>query len=226
MENKNTERRNILEVVFILDASGSMHALTDDTIGGFNSLLAEQKAKAADGNVLVSTVTFNDSSRVVHDRLAVADVPELTGKDYQASGCTALLDAMGDAIRHTDTIHKYARPEDVPLHTLFFITTDGMENASRRYSSDEIKAMVKAHQEKGWEFVFVAANIDAVETAARYGIREDRAVEYLNDKTGNAVKFKAMNRFFGAMACREAPCEAELSASIEEIRRDVKARKR
>ena len=213
------EKRPVLEAVFILDASGSMHSLTEDTIGGFNALLAEQKQKAEGGRVLVTTVTFNANSRTIHDRIDVNSVPELTEADYRAYGSTALLDAMGDTIRHIETIHKYARPEDLPQKTLFMITTDGLENASRKYGSDEIKKMVKEKQkEDGWEFIFVAANIDAVETGARYGIDEKYVAPYLNDSRGNRKKFAAMSYAMDSFMTGGKVCEdwaAELKADVD-----------
>ena len=212
-------KNNITEVVFILDASGSMYELTDDTIGGFNSMLAEQRRK--DSKVLISTVTFNDSSRVVHDRVDIREVKDLTRDDYVAGGCTALIDAMGDAIRHISTIHKYIRPEDVPASTLFIITTDGMENASHRYSSAEVKRMVEQKKEQGWEFIFMGANIDAVETAKCYGISADMAATYVSDRAGTRTNFKAARKamMMAASGCRVT---AEWKEDIEE---DVKRRK-
>ncbi len=184
---------NITELVFILDASGSMHELTADTIGGFNALI--DKHRGDEGTVYVSTIVFNTESTVVHVRVPIADVKPLDRETYSCGGCTALIDAMGGAIHHIGNIHKYARKEDVPRKTLFMITTDGMENASRRYTAEEVKKMVRHEEEKyGWEFVFLGANIDAVETARRYGIREDRSVDYVNDSAGNAMKFATMER--------------------------------
>ena len=184
-------KKGLTELVFILDMSGSMAGLTDDTIGGFNSILKEQASK--DGDVLVTTYLFNNDSRMIHDRLPITRVPQMTERDYCASGCTALLDAMGDAIRHIAGIHRYARAEDVPDHTMFVITTDGMENASHRYTATQVKSMVEHEQEKyGWEFLFLAANIDAVETAARIGVSPDRAVNYMSDTIGTQVMYEAV----------------------------------
>jgi len=183
--------KNLTEVVFILDRSGSMAGLESDTIGGFNSMLAKQKKE--DGQAFVSTVLFDNESKVIHDRLPIADVPKMTDKDYCVGGCTALLDAVGGAIKHIGNIHKYARPEDVPEHTIFIITTDGMENASRMYDSDTVKKMIEQRKEKnGWEFLFLGANIDAVETARRIGIDESRAAQFHNDSRGSAVNYEAM----------------------------------
>lgn len=172
----------ITELVFILDRSGSMFGLEADTIGGFNAMLEKQKAGGSP--VLISTVLFNDKSEVIHDRRNIADTPHLTEKDYEVSGCTALLDAVGDAVKHIRTVHRYLRPEDVPARTLFVITTDGMENASSRFSGDEVRKLIESQKEKGWEFLFLGANIDAVETARSFGISEDNAVDYMNDSKG------------------------------------------
>ena len=155
-------KKNLTEIVFILDRSGSMSGLEADTIGGFNSMIAKQKKQ--DGEALVSTVLFDNVSEVIHDRVNIRDIQPMTDRDYTVRGCTALLDAIGGAIHHIGNIHKYARLEDVPEHTLFIITTDGMENASRFYSSDRVKQMIERQKAKyGWEFLFLGANIDAVE---------------------------------------------------------------
>ena len=180
-------KQNLTEVVFILDRSGSMSGLTSDTIGGYNSFL--EKQKEADGECLVSTVLFNQDSKVVHDRVPLNEIEPMTKKDYFASGCTALIDAMGGAIHHIRNVHKYIREEDVPEHTIFVIITDGLENASKRYTSDDVKQMVKQQEEKGWEFLFLGANIDAVETAAEYGIRKDRATDFICDEKGVMMNF-------------------------------------
>ena len=187
----------LTELVFILDRSGSMHGLEADTVGGFNSMLEKQKAE--EGEVLVSTVLFDHESQVLHDRLPLGKVPAMTEKDYRVGGSTALIDAIGGAIRHIRNIHKYARPQDVPAHTLFIITTDGMENSSHRYSSDQVKQMIRQQEEKGWEFLFIGANIDAVETAAHIGIRRDRAVNYHADKEGTRVLYDSLSAPISAM---------------------------
>lgn len=185
-------KKDLTELVFILDMSGSMAHLTDDTIGGFNSVLKEHAGK--DGEVLVTTYLFNNDSRMLHDRLPVGEVPPMTEKDYRAGGCTALIDALGDAIRHIVGIHRYARAEDIPEHTVFVITTDGMENASHKYSAEQVRKMVSHEQEKyGWEFIFLAANIDAVETAGHYGIRPERAVNYMHDAVGTSNVYEAVS---------------------------------
>ena len=182
-------KKGLIELVAILDMSGSMAHLTDDTIGGYNSMLKQQQK--ADSQVLVTTYVFNNNYRVIHDRVPIDQIPLLTEKDYCPSGCTALMDAMGDAIKHIAGIHHYAREEDIPEHTIFFITTDGMENASRRYSSDEIKRMVQHEEEKyGWDFIYLASNIDAVETAGRYGIKREKSIDFVPDGAGIEEAFE------------------------------------
>lgn len=189
-------KNNITELVFILDRSGSMSGLESDTIGGFNSMIEKQKKQ--DGECYVSTVLFDNVSEVLHDRVRLSEIKPMTENDYTVRGCTALIDAIGGAIHHIGNVHKYARPEDVPEHTMFIITTDGMENASRRYSSEKVKAMIERQKEKyGWEFLFIGANIDAVETAARYGIDEDRAVNYRADKKGTHILYESVSQVVG-----------------------------
>ena len=181
---------NITELVFILDRSGSMGGLESDTIGGFNALLNKQKKQ--DGVAYVSTILFDHESFVLHDRLPIDKVEPLTDKDYTVRGCTALLDALGDAIHHIGNIHKYARPEDVPAQTMFVIITDGMENASRHFDYPHVKRLIEAHEEQGWEFIFLGANIDAAAEASRIGIRADHATQYMSDDIGTAVAYEAM----------------------------------
>lgn len=179
---------NITELVFILDRSGSIGGLESDTIGGFNSLIEKQKKQ--DGKCYVSTVLFDNYSEVIHDRVELEYIKPMTDNDYYVRGCTALIDAIGGAIHHIKNIHKYARPEDVPEHTMFVIMTDGQENASHIYTSDRVKAMIEHENEKyGWEFLFIGANIDAVETASYFGIDEDRAVNYQADSQGTSVVY-------------------------------------
>ncbi len=184
-------KNNITEIVFILDRSGSMGGLESDTIGGFNSMIEKQKKQ--DGDCYVSTVLFNNESEVLYDRVKLVDIPKMTDRDYTVGGCTALIDAIGGAIHHIGNIHKYARAEDVPEHTMFIITTDGQENASHRYTSEQVKKMIE-HQKKkyGWEFLFIGANIDAVETAAQYGIGKDRAVNYNADGEGTHILYETV----------------------------------
>lgn len=185
-------KKNLTEIVFILDRSGSMSGLEADTIGGFNSMIEKQKREA--GEALISTVLFDNLSEVIHDRVPIGRVEPMTDREYYVRGCTALLDAIGDAIHHIGNIHKYAREEDVPEHTLFVITTDGMENASRRYDSETVKKMIERQKAKyGWEFLFLGANIDAVETASRFGIGADRAVNYHSDHQGTQLNYEVLS---------------------------------
>ena len=183
-------KNGITEVVFILDKSGSMGGMENDTIKGYNSMLEEQKS--AEGSAYISTVLFSTSVTVLHDRVDVKEVEPLTRKDYRVGGGTALLDAIGEGIRHIAKVHKYIRPEDVPEHTIFVITTDGEENASRIYSSDDVKGLIKTCEAKGWEFLFLADNIDAVETAERIGIRQDRSASY-SVPCDTGAMFKSMS---------------------------------
>ena len=185
-------KKNLTEIVFILDRSGSMSGLEKDTVGGFNAMLRKQKAE--EGEAYVSTVLFDNVSEVLHDRVPIQELAPMTEKDYYVRGCTALLDAVGKAIHHIGNVHKYAREEDRPEKTVFVITTDGMENASREYSYDRIRQMIRRQKEKyGWEFLFLGANIDAAREAARFGIEADRAADYHADRKGTAVIYEAMN---------------------------------
>lgn len=180
------------EIIFILDRSGSMAGLEDDTIGGFNAMIKKQQS-APEEKTFVSTILFNDKSSVLHDRVPLAEVAPLTEEDYQVGGTTALLDAVGEAIKHIKNIHKYARAEDVPQKTLFIITTDGMENASHKFSYSDVKKLIEEQKNLGWEFVFLGANIDAAEVAEHIGISADRAVNYHSDKVGTRKAYKAMS---------------------------------
>ena len=213
-------KKDLTELVFILDASGSMAGLEKDTIGGFNGMIEKQKKEP--GEAFVSTVIFDTRTNVIHDRVPLSQVEPLTDRQYFVGGCTALLDAIGGAIHHIGSVHKYAREEDVPEHTLFVITTDGMENASRLYGADEVKRMIERQKEKyGWEFLFLGANIDAVETAARFGIGEDRAVNYVNDRAGQALNYTEVSRAVRTIrSC--APLTREWKENIEA---DYKARR-
>lgn len=186
-------KKNLTELVFILDRSGSMSGLESDTIGGFNAMIEKQKKQ--DGECVVSTVLFNNDSQVIHDRVPLDKIEPMTERDYYVSGGTALIDAIGGAIHHIGNVHKYARKEDVPENTIFIITTDGYENASYRYSSDKVKRMIEHEKEKyGWEFLFIGANIDAVETAKRYGINQDRAVNYHADAQGTDIVYATVSQ--------------------------------
>lgn len=187
-------KKNLTELVFIIDRSGSMSGFENDTIGGFNSMI--EKQKAGEGEVYVSTVLFDNHTSVLHDRVPIEKIKPMTGEDYYVGGCTALLDAIGGAIHHIGNVHKYAREEDVPENTIFVITTDGMENASHLYHSAKVKEMIKRKTEKyGWEFIFVAANIDAVETADSIGIRRERAANYRQSREGYTECYEAMSAF-------------------------------
>ena len=202
------------ELVFILDRSGSMAGLEADTIGGFNAMIEKQKKEP--GEAFVSTVLFDDQAEVLHDRVKVSEVQAITEKEYYVRGCTALLDAVGGAIHHIGNIHKYARPEDVPERTLFVITTDGMENASHRYSVRRVKEMIQHQKEKyGWEFLFLGANIDAVETASHLGITPDRAVNYHCDNQGTRLNYEVVGQAVAAVRCN-APLDEHWKDAIEE----------
>ena len=214
-------KKNLTEIVFILDRSGSMSGLEADTIGGFNSMI--EKQKNAEGEALISTVLFDNTSEVIHDRVSVQSIKPMTRDDYTVRGCTALLDAIGGAIHHIGNVHKYARAEDVPEHTLFVIATDGMENASHRYSSEKVKKMIERQKEKyGWEFLFLGANIDAVETARHFGISEDRAVNYHSDSEGTQLNYEVLSEAICSVRC-SAPLDANWKKRIDE---DYESRKK
>ena len=214
-------KKNLTELVFILDRSGSMAGLEKDTIGGFNAMIEKQRGEP--GEARISTVLFDNETEVIHDRIPLDRVPALTEKEYFVRGCTALLDAVGGAIHHIGNVHKYAREEDRPEKTLFVITTDGMENASHFYTYDQVKAMIQRQQEKyGWEFLFLGANIDAAREAARFGIRADRAANYHADSVGTEVVYEAVN---------EAVCQVRRTAPMnnswrQRIDEDFKRRRK
>ncbi len=220
-QNKTTQTNNTTELVFILDRSGSMSGLESDTIGGFNAMIEKQKKQ--DGECFVSTFLFDSQIQLLHDRVQLPQIPKMTDKDYTVGGCTALLDTIGEAVKHIEKIHKYARKEDTPANTMFVITTDGMENASRHYSSDEIKKLISRQKEKyGWEFLFIGANIDAIQTAARYGISEDRAVNYNADSEGTRVVFDAVCQAVGSMRksrCLDKEWSADISADYKSCKK-------
>ena len=208
-------KKNLTELVMILDRSGSMAGLESDTIGGYNGMLKKQRE--TEGEVLVSTVLFDDRSEVLFDRVPLDQMPEMTSKDYYVRGCTALLDAVGGAIHHIGNVHKYAREEDRPEKTIFVITTDGMENASRMYSYARVKQMVERQKEKyGWEFLFLGANIDAIATAGRFGISADRAANYNSDHEGTALNYEVLSEAVSVMRCCAAPIDASWKQRIEE----------
>ena len=202
------------ELIFILDRSGSMSGLEKDTIGGFNSMLEKQRKEP--GDAVVSTVLFDNETEVIHDRVAIADIPNLTDKEYFVRGCTALLDAVGGAIHHIGNVHKYARKEDVPEKTLFIITTDGMENASHRYTYDKVRYMIKRQKERyGWEFLFLGANIDAVAEARRFGIDESMAANYHCDEVGMALNYEVISEAITSVRGCAAPLSVDWKKKIE-----------
>ncbi len=222
-------KKGLTEVVFILDRSGSMSGLEDDTIGGFNSLLEKQKKE--EGDAFVSVVLFDDETEVLYDRVDIHKIEPMNDKQYYCRGCTALLDALGGAIRHIGNVHKYAREEDVPEKTLMIITTDGMENASRRYSYSKVKQMVEHQKERyGWEFLFLGANIDAVSEAGRFGIDSRRAVNFENDSDGVKLNYDVLSATVTKV--RKASCAADMSLQMdcedafEPIRKDYEKRHR
>lgn len=213
-------KKDLTELVFILDRSGSMSGLESDTIGGFNSLIEKQKKLG--GECIVSTVLFDDVCEVLHDRVSLDKIGKMTDEEYTTRGSTALIDAIGGAIHHIGNIHKYAREEDVPEHTMFIITTDGMENSSHIYSADKVRQMVERQKEKyGWEFLFIGANIDSVETAKSFGIGKERAVNYRADKKGTCVLYDAVGAAVRSM--RVESCVSEKWS--EEIANDYNNRK-
>jgi len=202
------------ELVFILDRSGSMSGLEKDTIGGFNSML--EKQRKAPGDAVVSTVLFDNETEVIHDRVAIADVPYLTDKEYFVRGCTALLDAVGGAIHHIGNVHKYARKEDVPEKTLFIITTDGMENASHRYTYETVRHMIERQKERyGWEVLFLGANIDAAAEARRFGIDESMAANYHCDEAGTALNYEVISEAITSVRACAAPLSADWKKKID-----------
>ena len=204
---------NLTELVFILDRSGSMAGLEGDTVGGFNAMVEKQKKE--EGEAYLSAVLFSSDSRVLYDRVDVRKVEPMTERQYFVGGCTALLDAIGDAVHHIANVHKYAREEDRPAKTVFVITTDGMENASRRYTYDAVKQLIERQRERfGWEFLFLGANMDAVSAARRFGIREDRAVRYECDSAGTALNFDVVSETIGSVRAGK-PIAKNWKARIE-----------
>ena len=214
-------KNDLTELVFILDRSGSMSGLESDTIGGFNAMIRKQSSEP--GQALVSTVLFDTDSEVIHDRVPLERIPELTDRQYRVGGCTALLDAVGSAISHIGKVHKYAREEDRPGKTLFVITTDGMENASRRYTYSKLKELIERQKEKyGWEFLFLGANIDSAREAGRFGIGRDNCADYLPDSQGTEVIYGAVCEAVSSFRASR-PLAAHWKKSIDN---DVKSRKR
>lgn len=216
---------NLTELVFILDKSGSMSGLEKDTIGGFNSMLDKQRKE--DGDVVISTVLFDDSVQVLHDRRGIDTIDNLTDMDYQVGGSTALLDALGKSIRHVNKVQKSLPEDERPAKTMFVITTDGQENSSHEYSYEKIKKMVEKKQEKKqWEFLFLGANMDAISAAAQIGIKANRATNFHSDAVGTAVNYSVLSRAVSRIRCADVGCMGEaLSDWDEEVKKDYKARK-
>ncbi len=213
-------KKNLTELVFILDRSGSMSGLEKDTIGGFNAMV--EKQKKTEGEAYISTVLFDNEIEVIHDRVDVHKIAPMTDRQYSVRGCTALLDAVGKAIHHIGNVHKYARDEDRPEHTVFVITTDGMENASRIYTAERVKQMIERQKNKyGWEFLFLGANIDAVEIAARFGIDRNRAVNYHSDSVGTKLNYEVVSEAIRRKRTGDA-IPVDWAAPIQE---DYRARK-
>ncbi len=209
------------ELVFILDRSGSMCGLEADTIGGYNSMLAKQKALPDSANV--TTVLFDDRCELLHDKADIQTVAPITNKEYYARGCTALLDAMGMAIQKMVTDQKFAPPQNRADKVMFVITTDGMENASREYTFETVRSLVEQQKKKGWEFLFLGANIDAISTAGRFGIGADRAVNYHADSEGTALNYEVVSDTISMMRASSTPIKSNWKARIE---RDFKHRVR
>ncbi len=220
-------KKGLTEVVFILDRSGSMSGLEADTIGGFNSLIEKQKKE--EGEALISAVLFDDTCEVLYDRIPVEKVEPMNDRQYYVRGCTALLDAIGGAIHHIANVHKYAREEDRPEKTLFIITTDGMENASSRYDYKKVKKMVEHEQKKyGWEFLFLGANIDAIEVAGRFGLKANRAVNYVSDSAGTELNYRVLSNMVSGIRKSTSVEEVDMAmeACCAPIREDYQKRHR
>ena len=206
-------KKGLTELVFIIDRSGSMSGLEADTIGGFNGLLEKQKKET--GEAYVSVVLFDDQTEVLYDRVDIQKVELMNDKQYYVRGCTALLDAVGGAIHHIKNVHRYAREEDLPEKTLFIITTDGMENASHQYSYDKVRRMIEHEKEKyHWEFLFLGANMDAVQVAGRFGIKANRAVRYEHDEVGTRLNYEVMSKAVSFARC--APSAADMECAFDE----------
>ena len=212
-------KKGFTELVFTLDKSGSMAGLESDTIGGFNSMLNKQKE--LDGECRITTVLFDHRYELLHDRIDIRAVSPMTDREYQVGGTTALLDAIGRTIQKLVSVQKNTAGEYRAEHVMFVIITDGAENSSREYSADKVKSIIEYEKEAyGWEFVFLGANIDAVETAGRFGISADRAVDYVPDGAGTELNFRAMSE---TVACFRAT-GAVPAAPMEAIRKDMRKR--
>lgn len=220
-------KKGLTELVFILDRSGSMSGLEADTIGGFNSLITKQKKE--DGYALISAVLFDDLTEVLYDRVSLNRIEPMNDKQYYVRGCTALLDALGGAIHHIGNVHKYAREEERPEKTIFIITTDGMENASRRYTYEKVKTMVERQRNKyGWEFLFLGANMDAIAVAGKFGVQANRAVTYECDSKGTQLNYEVLSRTVSRVRACAAPTAAmafdECKDWADEINADYQRR--
>lgn len=211
-----------VELVFILDRSGSMGGLELDTIGGFNSMLEKQKKES---EAYVTTVLFDHDIETIHDRVSISEMKPLTEKEYYVRGSTALLDAIGYSIDHIEKVHKYIRKEDCPDSVLFVITTDGMENASRKYTYNKIKDMIETKKKSGWQFIFMGANIDAVQEAGRFGINESMAVNYHADSIGTRKNFDALGKIVNRMMSCPVMEESSIEEELDYVRRDYASRK-
>ena len=212
-------KKNLTELVFILDKSGSMHGLEQDTIGGFNSML--EKQKEIDGSCVITTVLFYTYYQLLHDRIDIRAVSPITEKEYTVGGCTALLDDMGKTIEKITAVQKNTAEDYRAEKVMFVIITDGMENASRFYNASQVKEMVKLQKEKyGWEFIFLGANIDAVETAGRFGISADRAVDYVPDKQGTRLNYETISNTVSEYRV----CGVVSESHLDRIRKDMRKR--
>lgn len=212
-------KQNLVEVVFIMDRSGSMYPLQQDSIGGFNAMLSKQQQE--EGTAYVTTFLFNQRSEILHDRIDIKDVKPLTLNDYQVGGCTALYDCLGEAIKHIDMVHKYIKDDDKPEKVIFIITTDGYENASHKYRQKQIKKMIQDKTKKGWEFIYLAANIDAASTADEIGIEESRTCNYHHDAFGVENVYASVSE--AIVQCRRSK---KLSESwCDQVRQDYNSRK-
>jgi uncharacterized protein YegL len=212
---------NVTEIVFILDRSGSMGGLVNETIGGFNSLLAKQQEE--EGDALVSVVLFDNEVEILHDRVDINKIKPMDNEQYYVRGCTALLDAIGSSIKHIKNVHK--NEDNPPSKTLFIITTDGYENASSKYSYSKIKKMVtNAKEKRNWEFMFLGANIDAISVADSFGISANRAATYVADKVGTSINFRAMSKAVSAARCAGSAMEMGCALDDGEILDEVRNR--
>jgi len=220
-------KKGLTEIIFILDRSGSMAGLEGDTIGGFNAMVEKQKKE--DGEAYISTVLFDDVSEVLYDRVPIAKIEPMNDRQYYVRGCTALLDAIGGAIHHIGNVHKYAREEDRPEKTIMIITTDGMENSSRKYGYDKVKKMVERQKNKyGWEFLFLGANMDAIEVAGRFGISKERAINYECDGAGTQLNYSVLSKTISAVrkSKNQADTDRAMMECCMEISEDYEKRHR